>query len=106
MHIEQEKKIIFSAFLTVVFNLILSCIGIIIFAVYYAPGNPIRSSRMDVNLIGLLGASIGISQFLYIAPILVFAFRTGKLNLFKGVVGGSMITVLLNIVFLFLLPQE
>jgi hypothetical protein len=99
MRAEDERKIVLGAFLTVTFNLIIACIGFITFALYYTSGNSIRPGRVDVNIIGFTGMFIGVFQSLYLFPIMFFAFRYRRWNLFKGVALGGAITALLNIIF-------
>lgn len=105
MQVEDERKIVLGAFLIVVFNLVVACFGIALFAWYYAPGNPVRPSRPDVSLLGFAGIFIGISQALYLIPLLIYATRTRKWNLVKGAASGGIVTALLNVVLLLVLPK-
>lgn len=100
MQVKDERKIVLSAFLIVAFNLVAGCIGASLFALYYASGNPIRPSRMDIDLIGFAGIFIGVSQALYLAPLVLYAVRSRKWNLVKGAALGGIITALLNVFFL------
>jgi hypothetical protein len=55
MQAEDVRKIVLSAFLIVVLNLVIACFGIGLFVLYYAPGNPIRPNRIDIDIAGHLG---------------------------------------------------
>ena len=105
MQVEDERKIVFSAFLVVVFNLMIALVGIVVYALYYAPGNPRPPQRLDVNAVGLVGVFIGIFQVLYLSPIMLFAFQSRRWNLFKGVALGGLLTALSNIAFLLIFPK-
>ena len=105
MQVEDERKIVLSAFLAVLFNLAIASCGIALLALYYAPGNPVRPSRIDIDIVGYLGMFIGISQALYLTPLLIYAARSRKWNLVKGAVSGGMVTVLLNVILLIILPK-
>jgi hypothetical protein len=106
MQVKDERRIVLSAFLVVVFNLIITCFGIAHFASYYAPGNPIRPSRTNVNLIGFAAIFIGASQVLYLTPLLIYAARLRKWNLVRGAALGGIITALLNVAFLLTLSNR
>ncbi|MCU0547796.1 MAG: hypothetical protein MUC48_00480 [Leptolyngbya sp. Prado105] len=50
-----------------------------------------------LNVLMLMGiAGIGLSQFLYLIPILVILFRNQRFAVMKGVAIGAAITALLN----------
>jgi hypothetical protein len=106
MQVEDERKIVLSAFLIMVFNLVVTCFGIGLFALYYTPGNPIRPNRIDIDIIGYLGLFIGVSQALYLTPLLIYASRSRKWNLVKGVASGGIMTAVLNIVLLLILSKR
>ncbi|MEP0909676.1 hypothetical protein NDI45_01945 [Leptolyngbya sp. GB1-A1] len=105
MQVEDERKIVFNAFLIVVFNLVVACFGIALFAWYYTPGNPIRPNRVDINLVGFTGIFIGVSQALYLTPLLIYAARSRKWDLVKGAALGGSVTALLNVVLLLILSE-
>ncbi|MEM9542112.1 MAG: hypothetical protein AAGA60_21795 [Cyanobacteria bacterium P01_E01_bin.42] len=99
-------RICFSAIAVIFFNLICAGVGILVFATYYTPGNPVRSPRTDIDTIGFLSVFIGISQFLYLLPLEIYAARSRNRNLAIGVLIGSIITILLNILFLLELSKQ
>jgi hypothetical protein len=88
------------SFVTLEVNTVVSFSSIFFYASYYTPGNPIRPNRIDVDLIGLIGFYIGISQILYLAPTLYILVRVRKGKWAEGVVLGVVITASLNVVFL------
>jgi hypothetical protein len=100
MVMENKREILLSTLLTVMVNLALAFTGIFIYAKYYTPGNPIVPDRTDIDIIGLLGTFFGASQILYLAPLAVVAFRLRKWNLLKGIILGSVVTVLLNVLMI------
>jgi hypothetical protein len=106
MQVEDERKIVLGAFLTVVFNLVVACFGMGLFASYYTPGNPTRPNRIDIDIVGYLGTSMGISQALYLTPLLVCASRSRKWNLIKGIASGGLVTAVLNIVLLLIFSKQ
>lgn len=64
-----------------------------------------RPNRIDIDIIGYLGIFIGVSQALYLTPLLIYASRLQKWNLVKGVASGGIVTAALNVVLLFILSQ-
>lgn len=96
----QLTKKIFSIFLTLGFNLALWYFTIFLYASYYTPGNPIRPSRIEIDIIGLIGFYVGISQAFYLVPILFLLAKWRRQALLEGVILGAVITILLNFVFL------
>lgn len=106
MQAKDGRKIVLITFLIVVVNLVLACAGVAIYALYYSPGNPIPPSRIDIDVIGFLAAFIGISQALYLVPLLIHAGRSRKLNLVKGAASGGIITALLNVILLMIFLRE
>ena len=82
------------------FNLLVMIIGVSAFASYYTPGNPIRPQSLSVDIIGVTGIFIGISQLLYIIPLLFVAYRQKKFFCMKGVGIGALITAIFNALFI------
>jgi len=97
---ENSVRGVIVALLTLGFNVVVACAGILIYASYYTPGNPVRTTLIHIEIIGAIGFFIGIAQFLYLAPILYLAARSSKWNLVKGVVLGAFVTALLNLIVL------
>lgn len=100
MQVKDKRKVVRNAFLTVLFNLGVACIGIICFADYYTPGNPIRPRRIDVDILGYSGMLIGVSQAVYLTPLFVHAIRSRQQNLAKGIALGAFISATLNAVLM------
>jgi uncharacterized BrkB/YihY/UPF0761 family membrane protein len=99
MRNEVIEKLV-SFFLTLGVNLIVFFTSILFHASYYAPGNPIRPHRMDVDLVGLIGFYIGITQILYLLPVLYLLNRSRKYRWIEGMILSIVLTAFLNIVFL------
>ncbi|MBW4579922.1 MAG: hypothetical protein KME42_10155 [Tildeniella nuda ZEHNDER 1965/U140] len=97
---ESSVRRIIVALLTIGFNFVIACISISIYASYYTPGNPVRPKLIGIDLIGAIGMFIGITQILYLSPLLYFATRSRRWNLVKGIVLGALVTVLLNLMVL------
>jgi hypothetical protein len=49
-----------------------------------------------VPILGIAGAGIGISQLIYIIPLLIRLIRQQEWGLMKGVIIGAVLTALLN----------
>lgn len=64
--------------------------------VYYATVNvkAINSSLLNFVIYAVLG--IGISQFVYIVPVIFLLYRQQEWGLMKGVIIGAVLTALLN----------
>ena len=97
--VENKLKITLFTSSIVLFNLLVAGCGILIFASYYTPGNPPLPNRIDIDIVGYLATFIGLSQILYLAPLLIYAVRLQKWNLVKGTFLAGIITIVLNVVF-------
>ncbi|UBF24250.1 hypothetical protein K9N68_21360 [Kovacikia minuta CCNUW1] len=93
-------KRILLGFLILGLNLILAYSEIIIWSLDTNPGNPVYLNRLSIDLIGLMGFFLGLSQVFYVAPLLFFAIRSRKWILVEGVVLGAILTALLNVILL------
>lgn len=104
MRKELVKRIV-GAFLTLGVNLLVFFITVFLYTSYYQPGNPIRSERIDIDIIGLIGFYIGLSQFIYLIPMILFLKRRNKLDLLRGAILGAFMTILLNVMILLTLVK-
>jgi len=87
-------------------NVLIAVIGIVPFILYYEPGNPnrwlcCRSPLIDV--LGIIGCTIGISQMIYLFPFLGYSALKKKWALLQDIAGGMLITLILNLLFLLFL---
>ncbi|MBW4695288.1 MAG: hypothetical protein KME27_26355 [Lyngbya sp. HA4199-MV5] len=97
---ENTGRRFVAALLILGLNFVVACTSLLIYASYYSSGNPVRPKLIGIDVIGAIGMFIGITQSLYLAPLLYFATRSHKRNLVKGIVLGAVVTVLLNLMVL------
>ncbi|MGR3275852.1 hypothetical protein ACSYAD_12140 [Acaryochloris marina NIES-2412] len=98
MHLKKNhRKIWLTALVVVGVNIIFAFIGVEIAASYYT-GNPIRPKNSVIDLMGIMAATIGVTQVLYLTPLAWKACQARRQDLLIGLILGGVVTNGLNLV--------
>jgi len=100
MRSEDARQIFLGFVVVIIINLIVFLGAIFTNASYYTPGNPTRPSSLFIDLLGILGAYIGVSQLIYLIPATILLVRLRRHNLLLGLSFGGILTVGMNCLFL------
>ncbi|MBE9116246.1 hypothetical protein IQ249_10095 [Lusitaniella coriacea LEGE 07157] len=66
---------------------------------YYEPGNPVRPERLDIDILAIISVFLGVSQFLYVTPLLLWTAIMKRWRFLRSVFVGAGMTILLNFIF-------
>lgn len=100
MRSEDARQIFLGFVVTITVNSIAFLGGIFTNASYYTPGNPTRPNSFFIDVLGILGAYIGVSQLIYLIPATIFLIRLRRRNWLLGLSFGGIATVVISCLFL------